>query len=163
MLSNSRSWMLPMLMWMLQNQPRLEEPTSYRQLEKRQGKRWWKRLAREPWLTSDKQNCFVAVVAVAVGCCPYSWICCLVPPGMSQSFSSALSEGVGVGWGGMDSLDKLVGNLDRRPRSHSIAVSWSRRFWTWKPNHAQVPPSKFRECSECYLVHSGTQYSQGRK
>ena len=43
-----------------------KNPLPIANLKKRQGKRWWKRLAREPWLSGDKQNCFVALVAVAV-------------------------------------------------------------------------------------------------
>lgn len=43
-----------------------KNPLPIANLKKRQGKRWWKRLAREPWLTSDKQNCFVAVAVVVV-------------------------------------------------------------------------------------------------
>ena len=90
-----------------------KNPLPIANLKKRQGKRWWKRLAREPWLTSDKQNCFVAVVAVGVVVVLINWFVALFPQEcLSPSVQLCLKV---LESGGDGFLDKLVGNLDQRP------------------------------------------------
>ena len=120
MFLSSRSWMLPCWCECFKTNLAWKNPLPIANLKKHQGKRWWKRLAREPWLTSDKQNCFVAVVAVAVVVVFINWFVALFPQ-ECLSPSVQLCPKVFES-GGDGSLDKLVGNLDQRPCSHSFQV-----------------------------------------